>query len=865
MSRPGLFACGGRHNLVISPTLDGGDLYGWGENCCGQVGDGTVVNKRVPTLLRKNSCFIVAAGRSHSLLITNEGEVLVWGSNKDGLLGMGSVDFQLSPKMIIKEGAVGAAGGWHHSLVLTEEGAVLAWGGNEYGQLGDGTTEPRKAPVKVIESGIQAVASGWYHSLALTEDGDVLQWGFIVSENRLQAESLSPGEPIACGCTAIAASGNHCLALTEDGTVLAWGGNNQGQLGDGSASRRQEPVPVAFGAQRISAGEAHSAAVTEDFQLLVWGFIGIRRKPDADDPRPGLWKCIYQPQLLELAGDAEVHSIACGGSHSLILKTDGQVDIWGGGPGACSYLVDVEDNTVVEEFFPRPVMAPGSVEIRAKKDIIASLMKGPQELALEELEKQRSKGPRNRVVQYSLADPGKVRERCGHDALIPSDEHNRLWKCSSADEAEKIGLMLEDDTKKGLNKPDGIVPFQLQAPKQAEIEGVKPLPDLIAIIQKGESDFARKRRERAEEQRKKRAQKEEEEALKKQLHRVRHAVQHNPRLRKMKATGPDRVKDLPPYNLPDMMAMLKSIMMDAMDTSAALEPDETRKIKDKALIMLVEAVWKPLLIVKCMTVTRLPRAHVPPDRGGATVKECPYRIAVLGQDSMNFEANELEDLTGCSYEAQRFRITSKAQWLFTFFGDKGELAQFPVPYGPQPLPKEETPPPTPKLPDFQLPKLLRGLAILGLGSQANAEEVEDVGFYAQGYKDHQDFKLGVDAIKKKYMNPEIQEEEDIYDFRRRIIEGALLLFQWGCQPPNEEMEQIIEEAKHQIQLRQVLREAEEQMKRDMKAMEEAERKEAGKADEEDLPEGWTKEYDPAYEEWYYWHRKTQQSQWQKPT
>merc|ERR1712039_988669 len=35
--------------------------------------------------------------------------------------------------------------------------------------------------------------------------------------------------------------------------------------------------------------------------------------------------------------------------------------------------------------------------------------------------------------------------------------------------------------------------------------------------------------------------------------------------------------------------------------------------------------------------------------------------------------------------------------------------------------------------------------------------------------------------------------------------------------------------------------------------------------EESLPKGWEKHYDPGYREWYYWHRPTGRSVWERPT
>merc|ERR1712176_578052 len=43
------------------------------------------------------------------------------------------------------------------------------------------------------------------------------------------------------------------------------------------------------------------------------------------------------------------------------------------------------------------------------------------------------------------------------------------------------------------------------------------------------------------------------------------------------------------------------------------------------------------------------------------------------------------------------------------------------------------------------------------------------------------------------------------------------------------------------------------------------RTDAAKIEEEPLPKGWEKHYDPGYREWYYWHRPTGRSVWERPT
>ena len=68
--------------------------------------------------------------------------------------------------------------GRSHNMIIRDDGTVSAWGWNLFGQLGDGTYIDRAFPVTVNGlSGVKAVAGGFAHSLAVKTDGTVWTWG----------------------------------------------------------------------------------------------------------------------------------------------------------------------------------------------------------------------------------------------------------------------------------------------------------------------------------------------------------------------------------------------------------------------------------------------------------------------------------------------------------------------------------------------------------------------------------------------------------------------------------------------------------------------------------------------------------------
>jgi alpha-tubulin suppressor-like RCC1 family protein len=231
------------------------------------------------------------------------------------------------------------SGGGAHTLALKSDGTVWTWGSNRAGQLGERTTENPLLPAQVTSiSGVEAISGGSDHSVALKKDGTVWSWGdnhFGQLGNGSTATSSSV--PVqAAGLTdviSISSRAAHTIALKSDGTVWTWGYNYYGQLGDGSTTNSKIPVQVkdsngaAFGdVAAIASGGYHSMALKKDGTVWIWG------NNESGQIGDGSTTSRSKPiQVKDSSGIVfgDVVAIAAGQFHSIALKKDGTVWRWG--------------------------------------------------------------------------------------------------------------------------------------------------------------------------------------------------------------------------------------------------------------------------------------------------------------------------------------------------------------------------------------------------------------------------------------------------------------------------------------------------------------------------------------------------------
>jgi alpha-tubulin suppressor-like RCC1 family protein len=398
-------AAGNSHSLFVTAN---GILHAMGSNSSGRLGDGTTTARSRPVVIAA-SVARIAAGNSHSLFITQDRTLWAAGDNGFGQLGDGTSTNRLTPVSVASQVADIAANG-SHSLIRTllptivnepadtdnPAGGTAALtveatgpGPLEYqwfiGTSGDLssplsgansatlTTPPASAdasfwvrvsnpytsvnsrtvsvlmvatPIVVKNPDPLAVSPGTAVVMTVTAEGRALtyQWyrglsgDTSIPVNGATGPLLvaTPHQATQNFWVRIANSAGHADSLSASATpapplnarLLACGLNSSGQLGDDSKANRSSFVPVAPGVAAAAAGGSHSLILKSDGSLWATGSNSNGQLGDGTNISR------FAPVQIATA----VASAAAGSSHSLFVGIDG--NLWAMGYNTWNQLGD---------------------------------------------------------------------------------------------------------------------------------------------------------------------------------------------------------------------------------------------------------------------------------------------------------------------------------------------------------------------------------------------------------------------------------------------------------------------------------------------------------------------------------------------
>ena len=321
---------GSNHSTGLN---NNGQVWGWGINDVGQLGDNSTVYKCTPVaVLGVNKTFCkISLGYSHTTSIDKNGKVWSWGQNSSGQFGDNTIIARSTPIAI---GGVNKtfcqinAGFYYHIMGIDFRGKMWAWGYNANGQLGINSVILKSTPTAIlgVNKTFCKISSGYLHTLGLDFRGKVWGWGYN-NNGQLGIYSIvcksTPTAILGVNKTfcQISAGQNYSLGIDKNGKIWSWGTNNKGQLGDGTFINKCTPIAIG-GVNKtfclISGGNLYSIAIDLRGKVWAWG--------DVTYGKTGTYSLSLTPILISLSPTI---FISVGIQHSLGLKSDGKIWGWG--------------------------------------------------------------------------------------------------------------------------------------------------------------------------------------------------------------------------------------------------------------------------------------------------------------------------------------------------------------------------------------------------------------------------------------------------------------------------------------------------------------------------------------------------------
>ncbi len=244
-----------------------GRAYCWGEGAVGELGNGSTANRTSPTEVSGSytDWTEIQSGGYHSCGIRNGGELYCWGDNTHGTIGNGVTGGTYSTPQLVAGGYTDWAhvhGNSTSRCGVRASGRAYCWGENLYGKLGDNTNTSRSTPTEVYGAYTdwQDIATANSNSCGIRNNGHLYCWGrglYGANGNGTTTSSWIPVE--ATGgyddWTYVAAGGEIACGLrSTSNSYWCWGRNNLGQIGDGTTTNQPSPIAVlTLGAPQCSA------------------------------------------------------------------------------------------------------------------------------------------------------------------------------------------------------------------------------------------------------------------------------------------------------------------------------------------------------------------------------------------------------------------------------------------------------------------------------------------------------------------------------------------------------------------------------------------------------------------------------------
>lgn len=299
-------AAGKTHTLAVD---ENGRLFAWGSNTFGRLGLGDDLPRITPILVDFGKIIHItkiSCGDKHSACTTDMGELFVWGSNLNNQLGMplsfALVNYYNTPKRVRLGSARAtnvACGASHTVILVNSENGVMAAGSNECGECGvfggDGFSLKKFTFVDSKELKLACgVAACRGKTMVWTSNGEV----FYIRGKGFKKVGFKDASIFIVKASV---STSAAMYLASDGRAFV---------------HYDKPIQVlrdVKGLVDISMNESHSCAVSENGSLYSWG------SPNAIGAL-GRGECVVGPEKPQrVDGVCNVRGVCAGRDYTMIV------------------------------------------------------------------------------------------------------------------------------------------------------------------------------------------------------------------------------------------------------------------------------------------------------------------------------------------------------------------------------------------------------------------------------------------------------------------------------------------------------------------------------------------------------------------
>lgn len=338
----------GLGDSIQSCATAGTELYCWGINTYGQLGNNTNVTSYAPVQVKFNHSFNGNSYRFYENADSATPGAPLAAADVPATLSSSNQAFRLRTGIKTYAAMGSVASGTNHTCALSNN-KVYCWGAGNLGQLGNGGTADSMVPVAVTMSGalsgkiVSAVAAGG-DTTCVIASGQAYCWG-AGADGRLgnsdNSNSLVPVAVTTSGVlnnktiNSISVGGAHACVIANDGLPFCWGLGTSGQLGNSGITSSNVPEAVTMTGLSsltgrkgisISAGGNFTCLVADNKTAHCWGEGSLGQLGSS------ISSSSY-PKAVNTTGDLSgksVSYVSAGMSHACVVTLDNLAFCWGG-------------------------------------------------------------------------------------------------------------------------------------------------------------------------------------------------------------------------------------------------------------------------------------------------------------------------------------------------------------------------------------------------------------------------------------------------------------------------------------------------------------------------------------------------------